>query len=154
MSLNEDIRQERFESDHHQAVVNILFTSRWLYNLQAHHLKAYGITPEQFNVLRILRGSHPRAMKLADITCRMIDKSSNATRLVDKLRQKRMVSQKICPANRRQLDIHITAEGLRTLKAIDKSMAPWSAVMGGISDREARALSRILDKIRSKRPGR
>lgn len=153
MSLNEDIRQERFESDHHQAVVNILFTSRWLYNLQAHHLKAYGITPEQFNVLRILRGSHPRAMKLADITCRMIDKSSNATRLVDKLRQKRMVSQKICPANRRQLDIHITAEGLRTLKAIDKSMPEWSAILGGISTREARTLNRILDKIRSKRPG-
>ena len=154
MSLKEDIRQERFESDQHQAAVNILFTSRWLYNLQAHHLKDFGITPEQFNVLRILRGSHPRAMKLADITCRMIDKSSNASRLVEKLRQKRMVSQKICPTNRRQVDIHITAQGLRTLKAIDKSMTEWSAILGGISAREARSLNRTLDKIRRNRHGR
>src|SRR6187399_2817650 len=88
MSIEQDIKQEKFESEFHKAAVNILFTSGWLYNANATRLKPHGITPEQYNVLRILRGSHPKPIMLAEITCRMIDKSSNATRLVEKLRQK------------------------------------------------------------------
>ena len=91
MSLEQAIRQQKFDSEFHKTAVNILFTSSWLYNLNALRLKPYDITPEQFNVLRILRGSHPKALMLADITCRMLDKNSNATRLVEKLRQKGLV---------------------------------------------------------------
>jgi DNA-binding MarR family transcriptional regulator len=148
MSLEAEIKQEKFESEHQKAAVNVLFTSSWLYNLNAQYLKGQGLTPEQFNVLRILRGSHPRALKLADITCRMIDKSSNATRLVEKLRQKSMVSRSVCKSNRRQVDIHITPKGLRVLGALDKDSDQWSTILKNLTVAEAGQLSALLDKLR------
>ena len=105
MGLEQEIRQEKFGNEYEKAIVNVLFTSSWLYNLNSTRLKPYGITPEQFNVLRILRGSAPKPLMLADITGRMIDKSSNATRLVEKLRQKGFLKREICDNNRRQVDI-------------------------------------------------
>ncbi len=149
MGLEQDIRQENFESEHHKAAINILFTSSWLYHLQAMHLKPFDVTPEQFNVLRILRGSHPKALMLADITSRMLDKSSNATRLVEKLRQKGMVNRTVCESNRRQVDIHITPKGLRVLEQIDKDSSGWMNRLRGISPQEAADLNRMLDKLRA-----
>lgn len=148
MSLESDIKQEKFESDHHKAAVNILFTAGWLHNGNAARLKQFGITPEQFNVLRILRGSHPKAMMLAEISCRMIDKNSNATRLVEKLRLKGFVKREICENNRRQVDIMITEKGLTLLSKIDKGSEEWMAILKNISKSEAQELNRILDKLR------
>lgn len=148
MSLETDIKQEKFDSEFHKVAVNLLFTSSWLYNINAAHLKAFDITPEQFNVLRILRGSHPKALMLAEITCRMIDKSSNATRLVEKLRLKRLVKREICEGNRRQVDIMITPNGLDLLSKIDKESKGWQSTLKGISKAEAKELNRILDKLR------
>lgn len=152
MSLEQEIRQEKFESEFHKAAVNILFTSSWLYHTNTLRLKPMGITPEQYNVLRILRGSHPRAMMLTDITCRMIDKSSNATRLVEKLRQKSLVKREICEQNRRQVDIVITPKGLELLGRIDKESDAWVATLRNISKTEAQELNRILDKLRGDPP--
>src|SRR5688572_19207942 len=105
MSLENDIRQEKFQNEYQKASINILYTGSWLYNNNAAHFKKFGIRPEQYNVLRILRGSHPKAMMLADITSRMIDRSSNSTRLVEKLRLKGLVNRALCEDNRRQVDI-------------------------------------------------
>jgi DNA-binding MarR family transcriptional regulator len=149
MSLEQDIQQEKFLSEHEKAAINILFTSGWLYNINAARLKKYDITPEQFNVLRILRGSHPRKMMLADITCRMLDKNSNATRLVEKLRQKGLVQREICANNRRQVDISITDKGLDTLKQLDADQSEWLTTLKNISAAEAQELNRILDKLRA-----
>lgn len=148
MSLEEDIKQEKFENEFQKVAVNILFTSSWLYNINADRLKAHDITPEQFNVLRILRGSHPKALMLAEVTCRMIDKSSNATRLVEKLRLKGLVKREICEGNRRQVDIFITDKGLAILKKIDAEESEWIATLKNISKAEAQELNRILDKLR------
>jgi len=148
MSIEEDIRQEKFENEFQKAAVNILFTGSWLYNMNATHLKVFGITPEQFNVLRILRGSHPKAIMLADVTIRMIDKSSNVTRLVEKLRIKGLVKREICKGNRRQVDISITFKGLDLLAKVDKESKTWLATLKGISKPEAQELNRILDKLR------
>lgn len=148
MSLERDIKQEKFENEHHKAAVNILFTAGWLHNVNAARLKQYDITPEQFNVLRILRGSHPKAMMLAEVTCRMIDKSSNATRLVEKLRMKGLVKREICENNRRQVDIIITEKGLTLLSKIDKGSEEWLAILKNINKPEAQELNRILDKLR------
>lgn len=148
MSIEQDIKQEKFSSEYDKAVVNILFTGSWLSNVNSSRLKIHEITPEQFNVLRILRGSHPKAMMLADITSRMIDKSSNCTRLVEKLRQKGMVKREICEGNRRQVDISITDKGLTVLKKIDQEESEWLATLKNISKTEAQELNRILDKLR------
>ncbi len=148
MSIEQDIKQEKFSSEYDKAAVNILFTSSWLSNVNASRLKPHEVTPEQFNVLRILRGSHPKAMMLADITSRMIDKSSNCTRLVEKLRQKNLVKREICEGNRRQVDISITEKGLAVLKKIDQEESEWFATLKNISKTEAQELNRILDKLR------
>ena|SRR5436190_18773422 len=148
MAIEQDIKQERFESEFHKAAVNILFTSGWLYNANATRLKPHGITPEQYNVLRILRGSHPKPIMLAEITCRMIDKSSNATRLVEKLRQKGFAKRDVCKDNRRQVDISITAKGLALLGKVDEEADAWLMTLKSISKSEAQELNRILDKLR------
>jgi DNA-binding MarR family transcriptional regulator len=148
MSLEQDIKQEKFYNEFEKAAVNILFTASWLYNINSSRLKPHAITPEQYNVLRILRGSHPKALMLADVTCRMIDKSSNATRLVEKLRQKGLLKREICENNRRQVDISITEKGLGVLKKIDVEAETWLDTLKVISKVEAQELNRILDKLR------
>jgi DNA-binding MarR family transcriptional regulator len=148
MPLEQDIKQENFSNEYEKAAINILFTGSWLHQMDATRLKKHGITPEQYNVLRILRGSHPKPLMLADISSRMIDRSSNATRLVEKLRLKNLVKREICENNRRQVDIVITDKGLGLLSKIDKQTSEWLSILKNISKSEARELSRILDKLR------
>ena len=111
-------------------------------------MKPFGISPQQFNVLRILRGSFPNALRLGDISNRMIDKNSNATRLVEKLRQKNLVKREVCEHSRRQVDIWITQEGLSILERIDISMKVWKNEFKDISEAELKQLNLLLDKLR------
>jgi DNA-binding MarR family transcriptional regulator len=149
MKLEEEIKQVKFGSEFDKLAVNLLYTGSWLYNVNALRLKKFDITPEQYNVLRILRGSHPQPMMLAEITARMIDKSSNATRLVEKLRLKGFVKRELCENNRRQVDIVITDKGLALLKKIDNASDEWLSTLKNISKAEATELNRILDKLRA-----
>ena len=149
-SIEEEIKQnKKFESEYIKAFVNIQFTSSWLYNINAARMKKYGITPEQFNVLRILRGSHPKPLMLGSVTCRMVDKACNATRLVEKLRQKGYVERELCETNRRQVDIMITNKGLALLSKIDEESGAWNDTLKSITKAEAQELNRILDKLRN-----
>lgn len=149
MGLEEDIKQVKFTNEHQKVIVNVLYTSSWLNNRSAAYFKKYNISPEQFNVLRILRGSHPNPMRLADIAERMIEKSSNCTRLVEKLRLKELVDRQLCESNRRQVDISITTKGLKTLSDIDEEYDQWLSIQNSISKAEAIELNRLLDKLRS-----
>lgn len=149
MSLEEDIKQDKFHSEQHKAAINIMFTSSWLHSINASYLKKYDITPEQFNVMRILRGSHPKKLMLSEVASRMIDKSSNCTRLVEKLRQKNLVQREICEDNRRQVDISITDKGLTLLKKLDAEAGLMKGIMDKLSKTEAKELNRMLDKLRA-----
>ncbi len=149
MSLEEDIKQQKkFANEFEKAAVNILYTSNWLYNINAGHLKKHDITPEQYNVLRILRGSFPKPLMLGEVSCRMLDKSSNSTRLVEKLRQKGWVKREVCENSRRQVDIMITDKGLAILTKIDNDENVLLDAVKSISKQEAEELNRILDKLR------
>jgi len=148
-SIEEEIKQKKFKNEKHKAIIELMFTSSWVYNTQYVFLKQYDITPEQYNVLRILRGAYPQPIMLSDITCRMIDKSSNATRLVEKLRLKGMVTRHICEANRRQVDILITKSGLGVLTEIDNARNGIESITKSITEAEAKELSRILEKLRT-----
>lgn len=148
MGIEQDLKQEKFSDEYEKMVVNILFTGSWLANLNATRLKPFGITPEQYNVLRILRGSHPKPMMLADITCRMIDRNSNATRLVEKLRQKNLVNREVCESNRRQVDISVTGAGLDVLGKIDEGRDNWLDNLKAIPKAEVKELNNMLDKLR------
>ena len=148
MDLESEIQQRKFNNEFEKVAVNILFTGSWLHNLNAGRLKAHGLTPEQYNVLRILRGSHPKTLRLSDISCRMLDKNSNATRLVEKLRLKGLLKRERCENNRRQVDVFITEKGLSLLKKITQEETAWLRTLKNITKREAIELNRILDKLR------
>ncbi|CAN5604087.1 MarR family transcriptional regulator [soil metagenome] len=150
MGIEEDIRQQKkFVNEYEKLIVNLMFTSSWLDGMRIQNLKPFGISPQQYNVLRILRGAFPEPVRLADITDRMIDKNSNATRLVEKLRQKGFLKREICKQNRRQVDIWITPKGLELLTETDKLSGEWLKVFKTIQKTEAQELNRILDKLRS-----
>lgn len=147
-TIEEAIKQRKFNNQYEKAVVNILFTASWLDSLNIQQLKPFGISPQQFNVLRILRGSYPNALRLSDITERMIDKNSNATRLVEKLRQKGFVKREICQHNRRQVDIWITQKGLDLLTELDKLRENFVDQLKGLEENEVVELNLLLDKLR------
>lgn len=150
MRIEEEIRYKKFSNEFFKLDVNIHFTSSWLQSQKNRFLKQYGISTQQFNVLRILRGQHPKAIMLTQITERMIDRMSNATRLVEKLRIKGYVSREVNAKNRRQVDITITPAGLELLAQLD---AGWTNFVvsryANLSEAEAKIMNDLLDKLRS-----
>jgi DNA-binding MarR family transcriptional regulator len=148
MELEKEIKQTQFVSEIQKAVLNILFTSSWLNGLSTRCLKPFDISPQQYNVLRILRGSYPCSLMLNEISSRMIDRMSNATRLVEKLKQKGLCNRVLNEQNRRQVAISITETGLKMLLVIDQEMKKQRKDFEKITETEAQELSRILDKLR------
>ncbi len=148
MKIEDEIKQtKKFKSEHQRLFVNIMFTSSWLYRTQGQFLKTFGISPEQYNVLRILRGQHPNCANNQLITERMIDKSSNCSRIVEKLKQKGLVDRKENKDDRRHVDITITQKGLTLLEKID--LANNEGVLkDNLSVKEAEILNDLLDKLR------
>jgi len=133
-----------------RVVLNIMFTANWLVQRINQALRPFGITEPQFNVLRILRGQHGRALNLFQIRERMIHRTSNTTRIIDKLRQKGLIEQQLCPSNRRRVEVSITGKGLDLLLQIDPVMTELQArSIKNISPEEARTLNEILDKLRN-----
>ncbi len=149
MKLEEELKQrKRFSNEYERLIVNILFTASWLESKNIQRLKPYGISPQQYNVLRILRGASPEPVTLNVISQRMIDKNSNATRLVEKLRLKGLVKREICESNRRQVDITITKKGLDLLIELDKLSEDWFNQFNHIPKQQAAQLSEVLDQLR------
>lgn len=150
MRIEEEIKQnKKFSNEYEKLLINIMFTASWLEASNIQRLKPFGVSPQQYNVLRILRGSYPNPLMLSDISGRMIDKNSNATRLVEKLRLKNLVKREVCENNRRQVDIVITLKGLDLLSDIDKGADIWFENMQNLSKPEAEELNHALDKLRA-----
>lgn len=149
MSIESDIRQTAFNSSYHRLLVNILYSGNWIGNTQMRILKPYGITLQQFNVLRILRGSFPNPVKVNEITERMLDKMSNASRLVDKLLVKKLVERTECPSDRRAVNVIITQKGFGLLTKIDAAQLQFEGIMAQrLTIEEANTLSHLLDQLR------
>ena len=149
MSIENDIKQTAFRTPYHRLLVNIMYTSNWVGDGQMRMLKPYGITLQQYNVLRILRGQYPNPVKVNDIMERMLDKMSNASRLVDKLLAKNLAERTECPSDRRAVDVVITEQGLALLKTLDDGQAQWEdGLQKRLSEAEATQLSELLDKLR------
>ncbi|UCS94939.1 MarR family transcriptional regulator [Echinicola marina] len=148
MKLEEAIQQKSFKSPMNKAVVNLLYTQSYIVTQQVKLFKPFGISPEQYNVLRILRGYQPDPMTVSSIQDRMLNKMSNASRLVEKLKQKGFVSRKECPNDRRQVDIHITEEGLALLDKLDNEIQQLNKKVINLNDEEVNLLNDLLDKLR------
>ncbi len=148
MKLEEEIKQKEFGSEHHKLLLNVIFTSAWINSFHTQMLKPHGISSQQFNILRILRGQHPKPAQVNLLIDRMLDKMSNASRLVEKLRLKGLVERHTCPNDRRAVNVIITQKGLDLLKTLDKTESKWSSIFENISQSEAKQVNRILDKFR------
>jgi len=150
MKLEEEIKQKKFDSEFHKLAVNLLFTGNWMHQRISTDLKRYGLTLQQFNVLRILRGQHPEPVTVNLLIERMLDKMSNASRIVDKLVSKELAERKTCPVDRRAVDVKITQKGLTLLKKIAEIVPEWEKAMKTVSFQEAKTLNGLLDKLRGK----
>ncbi len=148
MELEKEIRQEKFRDEYQKLVLNIMFTANWLNLKQIQVLKPHGISPQQYNILRILRGQHPKEVTVSLLTERMLDKNSNASRLVEKLRVKELVERQECPADRRAVNVRITDRGLDLLKQLDSIIDQTGNIFHKISEAEARMLNGFLDRLR------
>ena len=151
MSIEIDIKQTTpFKTPYHRVMVNLIYTSNWVADSQMRILKPFGLTLQQYNVLRILRGQYPNPVKVSDITERMLDKMSNASRLVDKLVTKQLVLRTECPSDRRAVDVVITDQGMALLKRLDVHQAEWDKAQSGkLTEDEAVHLSQLLDRLRA-----
>jgi DNA-binding MarR family transcriptional regulator len=147
-SLEKEIQQSSFANEHIKANLNVFFTANWLYNKISAILKPYNLTQEQFNVLRILRGSHPKSMCQKDILSRMVSPSSNVTLLVKKLVKKELISVQQSDSDRREYVINIKKKGLDLLKELDKHLENQKEYISKLTDAEAKQLNKLLDKMR------
>jgi MarR family 2-MHQ and catechol resistance regulon transcriptional repressor len=150
MGLDQDILQTRFRSEHQKATLNILYTCNWITERTKELFAAEDITPQQFNILRILRGSHPKPLSTLQIRERMLDKMSDTSRIVDRLITKGLVKKAVCKDDRRLVDVMITDKGRKLLERLDSRQDEMDNIIGNISKKEAALLSELLDKIRSK----
>jgi DNA-binding MarR family transcriptional regulator len=147
--IGTEIKQQKFANDYQKAVINIMFTANWLQAEHSSTLKPFGISTQQFNLLRILRGQHPKPASVNLIIDRMLDKNSNASRLVEKLRLKGFVERSTCPEDRRAVNVIITKKGLELLAKLDANDNNFSKRFKHISEKEAEKLNQLLDKLRS-----
>jgi DNA-binding MarR family transcriptional regulator len=148
MEIGKEIKQAKFRNEHQKMLINILFTSNWLGAKHACSLKPYGISSQQFNLLRILRGQHPKPATVNLLIDRMLDKNSNASRLVEKLRLKKLVERATCPEDRRAVNVIITQKGLDLLAEIDENEAAFLKELKNLSQKEAEQVNELLDKLR------
>lgn len=148
MRIEEAIQQSRFKDEWHKATVNLMYTNNWLVDKIKSALKKEGVTMQQYNVLRILRGSHPKPISTASIRDRMLDKMSDASRIVDRLVKKNWVKRSPCEQDKRLVDVVITRKGLNLLAQIDQDRSEIELVLSQLSEEEARILNQLLDKIR------
>lgn len=147
MKIEEEIRQTKFNSPHQKAVINLIFTYNWLHNKQQDFFKPFGITPQQFNILRILKGQHPNSISATEIKSRMLDKNSDISRLLDRLVLKNLIEKKSCPSDKRASDVFISADGLSLLENVAQRQNEMDELLQ-ISPEEAEQLSNLLDKCR------
>lgn len=145
--IDQELRSS-FNSEQQKAMLNILFTANWLRSIQVALFKPFGISPQQYNILRILRGAKGK-MNMHNVKQRMVDRAPNATRLTDKLIAKGLVERERCDDDRRVVYVRIAKKGLDLLDEIEpKNNATIRQTMRHLGNEEADELNRILDRLR------
>ncbi len=148
MELEKEINQKKFRNESHKLMVNIIYTFNWINNSQSDFLKPHDITYQQYNVLRILRGQQMQPASIKLIRERMLDKMSDASRIVEKLRTKGFAERHICQHDRRACQVFITQTGMNLLSELDKYNVQTETHFNNLSETEKKQLNFLLDKLR------
>ncbi len=149
MGISEEIKQEKFKDSYQKAAINLFYTNNWLAEKVRLFLGEADLTMQQFNVLRILRGSKSTPLSTLQIRERMLDKMSDTSRIVDRLVKKQLAEKKTCQRDKRLVDIVITTKGLQILEQLDQKEGELYKQMNNLSEAEAELLNDLLDKIRT-----
>ena len=148
MGIDQDIKQAKFRTSHQKAAINLIYTVSWMRDKTKCVFEAEDITAQQFNILRILRGSFPEPLSTLQIRERMLEKMSDTSRIVDRLIAKGLVKKLTCKNDRRLVDVIISDKGKKLLERLDDRQNEIDAVLGNLSEKDANILSDLLDKIR------
>ena len=147
MSINKDIKQESFKSEYQKAMINLIFTYNWTTDQLKHLFEEEDLTMQQFNILRILRGS-ATPLSTLKIRERMLDKMSDTSRIVDRLVIKGLTKKITCKTDKRLVDVTITIKGLKVLEKLDTHEDKMENIIKVLTESEAETLNKLLDKIR------
>ena len=142
------IQSTKFKNEVHKAGLNILYTAWWLKTITVKELKEFGLTHEQYNVLRILKGKYPDQMCVRDIAGRMIEKSSNVPRIIDRLELKKLVKRSNSAIDKRETVITLTQAGISILESCNKKVNELMDGLVPINNQEAATLNALLEKVR------
>jgi DNA-binding MarR family transcriptional regulator len=148
MSLEQDIQQPSFRSEYHKAILNILHTQNYLVGKMTDGFKNFGVTRQQYNVLRILQGRYPEPAAINVIRDRMLEKS-DISRIVERLRIKGLIQRQGGKFDKRSAEISITDGGLALLNKMQGYVEALETFLHGLTPEETRQLNTLLDKLRS-----
>jgi DNA-binding MarR family transcriptional regulator len=148
MSLETDIQQTKFRNEYQKLHINLIFTYNWVTEQSKKFFETEDITPQQFNILRILRGAG-KPLSTLQIRQRMLDKMSDTSRIVDRLVKKGLVKKVICKSDRRLVDVSISETGATLLEKLDQHESDMDSVVTNLTLEEATNLNQLLDKIRA-----
>lgn len=150
MKIEDEIKS-KFRNEYHKALVNIYYTNNVVSQSFHKMLKEYKLTSQQFNILRILKGQYPKAISIGSIKERMLDKSSDVSRIINRLYMKKLIERKECLIDRRKRDLLICKNGLELLEKIKNKMEQKEdEILSNLTIEEAKTLNVLLDKIRNK----
>jgi DNA-binding MarR family transcriptional regulator len=148
MGIEKDIQQPNFRNEYQKMGINLLYTANWLNENIGKFLEQEEITQQQYNILRILRGSEVPLSTL-QIRERMLDKMSDTSRIVDRLIVKELVAKSTCPTDKRLVDITLTIKGYALVEKLDQLNDQIDGLLKGVTENEAKTINEILDKLRS-----
>jgi DNA-binding MarR family transcriptional regulator len=147
MSLEKDINQRIFRNEFQKGIINLIYTYNWMNEKMKSVFDKEGITGQQYNILRILRGAG-KPISTLQIRERMLDKMSDTSRIVDRLVLKGLAKKNVCKDDKRLVDVSITAKGKNLLEKIDRYEKEMDAILGNLSETDAKTLNKLLDNIR------
>jgi DNA-binding MarR family transcriptional regulator len=147
MSLEKDINQRIFRNEFQKGIINLIYTYNWMNEKMKSVFDKEGITGQQYNILRILRGAG-KPISTLQIRERMLDKMSDTSRIVERLVLKGLAKKNVCKDDKRLVDVSITAKGKNLLEKIDRYEKEMDAILGNLSETDAKTLNKLLDKIR------
>ncbi|MGI9542468.1 MAG: MarR family winged helix-turn-helix transcriptional regulator [Cyclobacteriaceae bacterium] len=148
MKIEKAVKQESFRNVYQKATLNLLFTHSWLTDQLKSFFSEFDITPQQYNILKILKGQHPKPITTSLIRDRMLDRSSDASRLVDRLYKKELVNRTVCQKDKRLVDVTLSDKGLKLVALVDGQSEKLDGYLSQLTPIEAKEISDLLDKIR------
>ena len=148
MGLEKDINQYRFRNQHQKCMINLIYTYNWVEYRMKGLMDKHGLTNQQYNILRILKGSDPKPVSTLQIRERMLDKMSDTSRIVDRLVLKGLVVKKACKTDRRLVDVTISDRGKTLLMEMERFETDMDGLLSNLNEGELETLNQLLDKIR------